>query len=295
MILIVGILFLLNFISDNNSADVVDETKEDTIESATPEKEIVLQPIPVPTVIEPIVREIEKKIAFIENYSCVIKTTKKGDDWESIYMEERIFEKPNLFYSNLYQAVNPVKDIEGQFIKSFSDGKSMYRRTMNPPGTGKKMLEKIDPKVHLTQAERKKIKDKYDAPKIQYYDLEKIREAGYKADEIILQAGKLLFPFMFCSLHTLRLERENNTNWVFTAVPESYLKNVNLIRLSIRKDTGLLETVEMIGEVHTIEEISDIQVNREIHDSIFKYSPPDDLKVVDETEITIQSFNQMSR
>ncbi len=219
-----------------------------------------------------ILRQIENKLALINEYSCVEHVTTKVKNGELAYSEPQYFRCPNLFSSKLTQTKHVVPSVIGNVHYATVDGKSLWVEVRNTEG------------------------GKWD--KIYKCDLGRLQQAGYSPGDISPSyAGQLLNLFDSCDMSTLRLETQNDSVWIFGAKPNKKLErgHVVRVRLTINKSNGILKKKEFFEadpNLFTIDIFSDVKINPGLSDDLFTFSPTPGLEITDDTEDNIKRLRK---
>ncbi len=239
-----------------------------------------------------VLKQIEEKLAAIKEYSYVEEVSSMGKMGEMAYREERCFRRPNLFFSKLNQTKHIILDMIGSVNYSVVDGKNLWRYVQNAPGSGKLMVERIKAKGKFPPAEIEKMIKRHETPKIYKYNLKRLRQAGYSAEDIV-RSGTLLKPFRQCYMATLKLERNDASEWVFVAKPNIPMVGTSLLRLTINKNDGILRKVEFLdaqGKIFSTQSISNVRLNPDLSKTFFTFAPPAGIEIKENTEDMIQSL-----
>ncbi len=239
-----------------------------------------------------ILQQIEEKLAGINEYSYVVQASNIVNNREIAHYDERCFRRPNLFFSKLTQTKHIFLDMIGSITYCVVDGKNLWRYVQNAPGSGQKMINRIDPNHRLPLAEIQKLIKRHETPKIYKYNLKRLQQAGYSAEDIA-RSGTLLKPFGQCYMATLKLDRQDASGWVFVAKPNIPMMGISLLRLTINKKDGILRKVEFLGaqgKVLSTQSISNVRLNPDLSKTFFTFSPPAGIEIKDDTEDIIQSL-----
>lgn len=241
-----------------------------------------------------VLQQIGEKLALIKEYSYVEEVSSVAMNGELAYREERCFRRPNLFFGKLTQTNHVLQDMIGRLTYSVVDGKHLWRYVQNAPGSGPKMVERIKARGKFPPAEIEKMIKRHETPKIYKYNLQRLEQAGYSAEDII-RSGALLKPFRECDMATLKLEKQDASLWVFTAKPNKPMPDTYLIRLAINKNGGLLQKVEFMkadGKVFSTQLFLNVRLEPSLSKTFFTFCPPPGIEIKDDTDDIIQSFRR---
>jgi hypothetical protein len=157
------------------------------------------------------------------------------------------------------------------------------------------MVKRINTKGNLPPAEIEKIIKRHETPKIYKYDLQRLRQAGYPAEDTMVRSGTLLNPFRPCDMATLKLDRQDASVWVFVAKPNRPMMGTRFLILTINKNDGILRKVEFLdakGKILSTQSISNVRLNPDLSKTFFTFSPPSGIEIKDDTEDIIQSLRR---
>ena len=117
-------------------------------------------------------------------------------------------------------------------------------------------------------------------------DVQELRRHNVRPEEYVHALG-FAHPFTEVNLDTLRVESEDKEHWNFTAQPADYLKvQYKAIYLKIRKEDGVLQWKSYCqrdtGPAFWME-LEEIEINPNLPEDAFSYTPPRDVEVKDET------------
>lgn len=242
---------------------------------------------------------IMEKLADVQEYSCVVDsvflrtTGEQGNvrQIEEVSRCEWYFRRPNLGMrrcEDLKKDTNPLS--EGTVMETYYDGTYWWEYQQRPVGFGEKAADAAG----ITDIERRQeYIDFMERPWVIKYALQPFIDAGldgYRGD----QADILLRPFKYCNLKTLSLESETEDVWIFTAepargdwLPRSYVSE----RIVVGKADGVRrESNYDHGDLrgHGSITISNVRLNPELDDSTFHFTPPQGVRVVDDTDKRIE-------
>ncbi len=244
-----------------------------------------------------VLQQIEGKLAAIKEYSYVEEVSSMVKMGEMAYREKRCFRRPNLFFSKLTQTKHILLDMIGSVTYSVVDGKNLWKYVQNAPGSGKLMVERIKAKGKFPPAEIEKMIKRHETPKIYKYDLQRMRQAGYPAEDTMVRSGTILNPFRPCDMATLKLDRQDASVWVFVAKPNRPIMGTRFLRLTINKNDGILRKVEFLdakGKILSTRSISNVRLNTDLSKTFFTFSPPAGIEIKDSTEDIIRSLQRQA-
>lgn len=160
---------------------------------------------------------------------------------------DRQLRAPNLA-AGRGQVVDHVEATQrGREIRYFSDGESMWLLTRRGEGSGKAYVAESAGGSELTGEERSERARAFEAPRGVRLDETAWDEAGLPAADLS-RARLLADPFAPLDLATLRLEREDEKVWVFTARMDSAaFSPLETAELTIARETGLVQEMKLEG------------------------------------------------
>lgn len=258
-------------------------------------------PAPPPVMLEPalqkLVDEIMAKNNAVSSYTCVwdgSETSKipKGPragqmaEWE--FHEERAFKRPDRLRIKFTSVKNPMAHLTGQVRDQVIDGATCWDYLQTPSGAGQELVAAM--RKDLPEAEKADIIHRHEAPHVFRKDIQRLREAGVWETRVWPEWERLLVPFNLCDMATLKLESEDEGQWVFSAKPIARMKYFERIRLAIGKTDGILR--EMRGTLadgagENVQRISNLVLNPDLPDETFAFTPPEGVELTDSTDMEI--------
>ena len=261
-------------------------------------------PAPPPVKLEPalqkLVDEIMAKNNAVRSYTCIwdgsetLKITKgprAGQTGELAFHEERAFKRPERLRVKSTQLEHTIMPgLTGQVRDKVVDGTTGWEYLQTPAGAGQKMVAAM--RKDLPEAEKADIIRRHEAPHVFRTDIQRLREAGVWETRIWPRWEQLLVPFNLCDMSTLKLESEDEGQWIFSAKPIALAKGVERITLTIAKMDGILR--EMRGTLadgagENVQRISNLVLNPDLPDETFAFTPPAGVEMTDATEMNINS------
>jgi hypothetical protein len=256
-------------------------------------------PAPPPVILEPalqkLVDEIMAKNNAVRSYTCVwdssetLKITKgprAGQTGELAVHEERAFKRPERLRAKSTQLEHTfMPGMAGQVRDKVVDGTTGWEYLQTPAGAGQKMVAAM--RKNLSEAEKADIIRRHEAPHVWRTDLQRLREAGVWETRIWPEWEPLLVPFNLCDMATLKLESEDEGQWVFSAKPIALAKAVERLTLTIGKTDGILREIRGIladGAGENIQRISNLVLNPDLPDETFAFTPPEGVEMTDATD-----------
>lgn len=258
-------------------------------------------PEPAPVMLEPalqkVVDEIMAKNNAVRSYTCVwdgSKTAKipngpkAGQMAEIAHHEERAFKRPERLRVKSTQVKHVMAGLTGQVRDTVVDGTTCWEYLQTPAGAGQEMVAAM--RKDLSEAEKAEIIRRHEAPHLWRTDIQRLREAGIWEKRVWPEWERLLVPFNRCDMSTLKLESENDGQWVFSAKPIASAKRIERITLTIAKADGILREMRSSladGRGENVQRISDLVLNPELSDETFKFTPPEGVELTDITDMEI--------
>ncbi len=247
--------------------------------------------------LQKVVDEIMAKNNDVRSYTCVwdgSETSKipKGPragqmaEWE--FHEERAFKRPDRLRIKFTSVKNPMAHLTGQVRDQVIDGATCWDYLQTPAGAGQKMVAAM--RKNLSEAEKTDIIRRHEAPHVFRNDIQRLREAGVWETHVLPEWERLLVPFKLCDMSTLKLESEDEDQWVFSAKPIRLMKFYERITLTIAKADGILR--EMRGTLadgagENVQRISNLVLNPDLPDATFAFTPPEGVEMTDSTDMNI--------
>ncbi len=245
------------------------------------------------------VLEIQRKLADVENYSCqaefaqVMKIGKPGQEQRIALADqaEVIFKRPNLGHRRSKTLNHLYSWFEGQVTDTYFDGTYWWQFQQPAADSGEKLANARKMEAGF---ERNLYIEAHNEPKVYRYELQAFSDAGLNNQDRD-RGDILLRPFAECDMASLRIDREDNDVYVFTAKPRRVYpmrKEYTAIRMTIGKADGLIrEAFYDSGEEHNRTVIiTDVRLNPGFDDAVFRFTPPEGVEVNDKTEMMTQSL-----
>ena len=260
-------------------------------------------PVPPPVKLEPalqkVVDEIMAKNNAVCSYTCVwdgsetfkiLKGPRAGQVAELAFHEERAFKRPERLRVKSTQLEHTIMPgLTGQVRDKVVDGTTGWEYLQTPAGAGQKMVAAM--RKDLPEAEKADIIRRHEAPHVFRTDIQRLREAGVWETRIWPRWEQLLVPFNLCDMSTLKLESEDEGQWIFSAKPIALAKGVERITLTIGKMDGILReirgTLTKGGE--NVQRISNLVLNPDLPEETFAFTPPEGVEMTDSTDMDINS------
>jgi outer membrane lipoprotein-sorting protein len=296
IVLVIILQFEVNAFSESEQTGLQNSSESSSayVDNAKPTADLIDKTKVQDPALKQVLQQIEEKLAAIKEYSYVEEVSSIVKNGELAYREERCFRRPNLFFSKLTQTKHISLDMIGSVTYSVVDGENLWKYVQNAPGSGEKMVERIKVRGKLPPAEIEKMIKRHEAPQIYKYSLQRLRQAGYSAEDIV-RSGTLLKPFRSCDMATLKLDRQDASVWVFVAKPNIPMMGTNLLRLTVNKNDGILQKVEFLGadgNVLSTQLILNVRLQPDFPKTFFTFSPPPGIEINDDTETMIQSLQR---
>ncbi len=263
-------------------------------------------PAPPPVMLEPalqkVVDEIMAKNNAVRSYTCVwdgsetskiTKGPRAGQMAEYAFHEERAFKRPDRLRVKLTQVKHAMAGLTGQVRDQVIDGATCWDYLQTPSGAGQELVAAM--RKDLPEAEKADIIRRHEAPHVWRKDIQRLREAGIWETRVWHEWERLLVPFNLCDMSTLKLESEDEGQWVFSAKPIAFAKRIERITLTIAKTDGVLREMrsslaEDGGE--NVQRISDFVLNPDLPDETFAFTPPEGVELTDSTDMEINRPSQ---
>ena len=263
-------------------------------------------PEPAPVVLEPALQkavdEIRAKNDAVRSYTCVwdasetskiTKGPRAGQMAELAFREERAFRRPEQLRAKLTQVKHTMPGLTGQFRDKVINGATCWEYVRPPAGAGQEVVAAL--RENLSDSEKADTIRRHEAPHVFRTDIQRLREAGIWEKRVWPEWEQLLVPFNLCDMSTLKLESEDEGQWVFSAKPIARAKGIERITLTIAKTDGVLREMRgiladsmMSAGGESVQRISNLVLNPELSDETFAFTPPEGVEVTDSTDATIK-------
>lgn len=245
------------------------------------------------------VLEIQRKLAAVEAYTCqahfaqVMTVGKPGEELriELADRAEVSFERPNLGHRRSETLKHLYAWFEGQVIDTYFDGTYWWQFQQPAADSGEKLANARKMEAGF---ERNLYIEDHNKPGVYRYELQAFSDAGLEHQD--LDRGDILLrPFAECDMASLKIEREDDDIWVFTATPRRVYpmrKEFTTILLTIGKADGTLREASYDGgdDQNRSVAISDVRINPEFDDAVFRFTPPEGIEIQDGTEMMVRSL-----
>ena len=234
------------------------------------------------------IKQIAEKLAVVNEYIWTMKVVSETPGTNTSNTEQIVFRRPGFLFSKETQFEHVLKDMIGQLTWNYDDGKTRIVHTQKAQGSEKFLIERMQ---GLPEQSLQDLIKKHRTPKAYKYDLNQFRQAGIEP-EIVWPKGRLINPFSSYDPAKLRLAKETEDAWEFSARPRYPMPGVAEIRVTIRKKDGVLRKIRFYGSENSTMSFSEPNINPEpkIDDQLFIYKQPPGTVVKDSTPDLIESL-----
>ena len=243
--------------------------------------------------------EIQRKLATVQDYSChaeftQVMTVGKPGEEQRVELADRAevqFKRPNLGHRRSETRKHLYSWFEGQVTDTYFDGTYWWQFQQPAADSGEKLADFREMEAGF---ERNLYIETHNKPKVFRYELQAFSDAGLN-DQDRDRADILLRPFAECDMTSLRMEREDDDVWEFSARPRRVYpmrKEFTAVRLTIGRSDGVLREAYFDGGEAQNRSvlIIDVQLNPGLEDSVFRFTPPEEIEAKDGTEMMVQSL-----
>jgi outer membrane lipoprotein-sorting protein len=234
-------------------------------------------------------KQIQAKLDTIQSYQYTLHCTDAFDQKGTIREKEgRVeirFKRPYFYKSCGVQTKHPIDAMSGTTDENVIDGKTWYGYSKRPAGSGQKMLEQTKGRRSDTPEEFIR---KFETTTGSQKDFQKLLQAGMTDDELASLTSSLLRPFCECDMSTLKLESEDDNQWVFSAQRKApRQKSFRFIQLTIAKGDGILREERLWNDTNkskSIRRVEDLVLNPDLPDEVFRFSPPEGTQMLNDDQ-----------
>lgn len=236
---------------------------------------------------------IMDKLASVEEYSCqytgrsveIDRSLGEARPGEVVYEWELKFKRPNLAYVRMETTKHIFAGMEGMIVETCYDGTYRWEHMQPGGGLGEFVADSLE---MASGSERQAFIEQANQPTVFRDEWKAYEDAGI--DNLARDQGDVVLrPFAPCDLESLKLEREDDDVWVFTAKSRRVnptRKEHAAIRLTIGRANGVMRELhyDRGEDQYNILTVSNVELNPGFGDSVFQFSPPEGIEV--DTEST---------
>jgi len=241
-------------------------------------------------------KEIEGKQATVQSYTCTLISTGLMDlPMPAPEFETRAtisFKRPHFYAITEVHAKHPSPKLAELTATTVIDGQMWWELRQPAPGSGKRVLERMGKTPTEKDAD---FIARHDAASVLQRNFPVLQRAGATDDVLAEEMKSPLAPFALCDKSTLKLESQDDNLWVFTARARTSLENVpESLRLNVSKADGMLRALRADstdGKSNLSIVVEEIQINPQLADTVFQFTPPPGVAVTEISEDEAERFH----